>query len=160
MSEEVGSARSDAPRGSSALKRFGIYLAVLAGVFLLGFVPMWMMAAGRASERDEARRNLRLSRIQNHLASATINARRGEYEPSRVAAREFYTNIRAELDRENDGALTAQQRASVQSLLTDRDDVITLLARSDPSAADRLTNLYVEFSRIFDATSSGQSPPR
>lgn len=160
MSEEEVIRESSTARGGGALKRFGIYLAVIVGVFLIGFVPMWMIAKGRESERDTALRDLRLSRIQNSLATAAIDARRGEYEPARVAARDFYTNLRAELDRESESALTSQQRATVQPLFTDRDEVITLLARSDPSAADRLTSLYVTFSRAIVVASPGQSPSR
>lgn len=148
-------------RGRGVLSRLGIYAAVLVGAFLLGFVPMWMIAAGRASERDEARRELRLSRIQNRLATATIDARRGEYETARIAISSFYNETRAELDSASDGAIAAGQRASVQPLLADRDEMITLLARSDPSAADRLSNLYVAFARAVDAsTAAGQSPAR
>ncbi len=147
-------------RSGGALSRLGIYAAVLIGVFLLGFVPMFLMATGRASERDEARRELRLSRIQNLLASAAIDARRGEYEPARLAASSFYNDLGAEAELNSASALTAQQRTGVQSLLTDRDGVITLLARSDPSAADRLSNLYVTFARIIDLTAPAQSPAR
>lgn len=146
--------------GSGLLNRFLIYAVAMIGAFLLGFVPMWMTATGRATERDEARRELRLSRIQNSLASATIDARRGEYEPARVATRNFYQDLSAELDREGQGAIPAARRAEVEPLLTDRDDIITLLARSDPSAADRLSNLYATFMRSTSVASPPQSPAR
>lgn len=51
-------------RDGGPLRRVAIYAAVLVGVFLLGLVPMWLSARGRAAERDEARRELRLCRIQ------------------------------------------------------------------------------------------------
>ena len=158
MSEvrDVEERRIEPSRGRSFLNRLAIYAAMIAGAFLLGFVPMWMIAEGRETERDEARRELRLSRIQNRLASATIDARRGEYEPARVAAGDFYNEVRAELVRESDGALTAQQRASVEQLLADQNDVITVLARSDPAAADRLSNLYAQFARAVERPSASQ----
>jgi hypothetical protein len=37
------------------------------------------------------------------------------------------------------------QRERVRPLLTRRDEIITLLARSDPAAADRLSDLYVSY---------------
>lgn len=158
---ESGERVVETSRGRGVLNRLGIYAAVLVGAFLLGFVPMWMIAAGRASERDAARGELRLSRIQNRLATAAIDARRGEYEPARIAASDFYNDLRAELNRESDSAITATGRASLQALLAEQNEMITLLARSDPSAADRLSNLYVAFARAVDAsTAAGQSPAR
>jgi hypothetical protein len=159
---DVEERRAEPSRSRSLLNRLAIYAGVIVGAFLLGFVPMWMIAEGRETERDEARRELRLSRIQNRLASAAIDARRGEYEPARVAAGDFYNEVRAELVRESDSALTAQQRASVEGLLTDQNDVITVLARSDPASADRLSNLYAQFARAVErpaASSPAQQPP-
>jgi hypothetical protein len=38
---------------------------VLVAVFLLGLIPMWLTARERAKERDAARRELCLSRMEN-----------------------------------------------------------------------------------------------
>lgn len=138
---------------SSTLKRVGIPAAVLLGVFLLGLVPMWLTARGRADERDAARASLRLSQMQNRLASAAIDARRGEYEPARAAASDFFTSLRAEVDREQERALSRQQRENLQPLLAGRDEVITLLARNDLASVDRLTDLYVAYRKTIDGAS-------
>jgi hypothetical protein len=127
------------------LKRVVIYTAVALVVFLLGLVPMWMKARGAASQRDAARRELRLSQTQGELASAAIDARRGEYETARQTASDFFTTLRTELDAGDESPLGARQRDSVAPLLQRRDDIITLLARSDPAAADRLSDLYVSY---------------
>ncbi|HKY28391.1 MAG TPA: hypothetical protein VJM12_10680 [Pyrinomonadaceae bacterium] len=127
-------------------RRVMIYAAVLLAVFLVGLVPMWLIARGRGAERDVAQRNLRLCRLENDLASAVINARRGEYERARLAASSFFTSLLEQVDqigRPSD--LTAAQSESLRPLLNQRDDLITLLARSDPAAADRLTELYISF---------------
>lgn len=136
---------------SSLLKRIGLYALVLGGVFLLGFVPMWLSARGRAGERDVARQSLRVSQIQNRIASATIDARRGEYEAARQAASDFFTTLRAEVDREGTSAFTSPERNDLQSVLAERDEVITLLARSDTAAAERLTNLYLAYRQKTEA---------
>jgi len=34
-------------------------------------------------------------------------------------------------------------------LMTDRDNLITLLARSDPAAADRLSDLYLSYQKVM-----------
>ncbi|HEX7317465.1 MAG TPA: hypothetical protein VF297_26430 [Pyrinomonadaceae bacterium] len=137
------------------VRRLSIYAAVLLGVFLLGLVPMWMTARERAQERDTAQHALRISTLQNALASAAIDARRGEYEPARQAASDFFTNLGTELARGPDSVFDETQRNNLRSMFTVRDDTITLLARSDPASADRLVELYNTYRQ---ATAS--APPR
>ena len=144
----------DLPRPStdSRLKRFAIYGLVLLIVFLAGFVPMWTSARSRTQERDAARASLRTSRLQNLIANAAIDARRGEYEPARQAASEFFTSLQAELDRSADSVFNDSQKAALRPLFDGRDETITLLARSDPAAADRLADLYVRYRQTVPAT--------
>ena len=139
------------PRTNSKLKRFAIYGLVLLIVFLVGFVPMWTSARSRAFERDSARAALRISRLQNLIASAAIDARRGEYEPARQAASEFFTSLQAELDRGADSVFNDSHKAALRPLFDGRDETITLLARSDPAAADRLADLYVKYRQTVPA---------
>jgi hypothetical protein len=106
---------------------------------------MWMAARSRARERDTAQTSLRLSTLQNAAANAAIDARRGEYEPARQAASEFFTTLQTELDRGRDSIFNEAQQVSLRSLFDTRDDTITLLARSDPASADRLVDLYVKY---------------
>lgn len=124
------------------LRRLVVYAAVLLVVFLLGLVPMWITAREHARERDLARAALRISTLQNALASAVIDARRGEYELARQSASGFFTNLRAEIERGLDSAFNPSQQNDLRSILDSRDDVITLLARSDPASTDRLVDLY------------------
>ena len=135
-------------------RRVAIYAAVLVGVFLLGFVPMLLAARGRAGERDEARRELRLCRIEGGLAAAALDARRGDYEPARQGASGFFTALREQVDGDNSD-LTPAQREGVRPLLDRRDDLITLLARSDPASADRLSDLYASYRK---AVGDAQTP--
>lgn len=141
--------QTSAKNQSSALKRIGIYAAILVAVFLLGLIPMWLSARERSSERDAAQRSLRVSQMQNRLASAAIDARRGEYEQARNAASDFFTNLRTEVDRTQDRALTTDQNTRAETILATRDDIITLLARNDPASVDRLSDAYVAFREGF-----------
>lgn len=133
-------------KSSSGLKRYGIYAGVLLIVFLLGLVPMWLKGRTAANRLAEAEHQLVLSKIQNDLASAVIDARRGDYEPARQALSRFFTSLSAESSNYTDA-----QRNSVQPLLASRDELITLLARNDPSAADRLSDLFVSYRKIMEA---------
>lgn len=157
MSEARGEKNASKGRAPVWLRRVGIYAGVIFGVFLLGFVPMWLAARERANERDMAQRSLRLSQMQLRLASAAIDARRGEYEPARSEASDFFTELRAETDRTQDRALTTEQTARARELLAARDDIITLLARNDPASADRLTDIYVAYRDALRANQATQT---
>jgi hypothetical protein len=52
-----------------------IEAVLLLGVFLLGFVPMWLKSRAAASRLSEAERHLNLARVQNALASAAVETR-------------------------------------------------------------------------------------
>jgi hypothetical protein len=103
----------------------------------------------RLESGAEAEQQLKPARRQNTLASAVIDARRGDYEPARQAASDFFTSLRAETERGNESALSQAQRDGVQALFKQRDEIITLLARGDPAAADRLSDLYVSYRKIM-----------
>ena len=142
MSEEV----EPVPRKSTPVaRRFVIYAGVLLLVFLLGFVPMWLQSRASAAKLADAERQLTLTGMQANIASAAIDARRGDYEPARQAVSQFFTSLRAEIDKGDTSGFTQAQRAGLQPLFAGRDEIITLLARSDPASADRLSDLYVAY---------------
>lgn len=142
MSENV---RPEPVRSTTVVRRVIVYAGVLLVVFLLGFVPMWLQARASAGRLADAERRLTLVGMQNNIASAAIDARRGDYEPARQAASQFFTSLRAEIDEGNASDLTQAQRAGAQPLLDGRDEIITLLARNDPASADRLSDLYAAY---------------
>ena len=143
MSEEIQSAPV---KTSFVRRRFIIYAAVLLAVFLLGLVPMWLKVRTATTSLAKTEHQLTLSRMQSNLASAVIDARRGDYEPARQAVSQFFTLARAEVDKGDTSVFTAAQRNGIQPLFAGRDDIITLLARSDPASAGRLSDLYVGIS--------------
>lgn len=141
------------PLEVARLKRLGVYASVLFVAFLVGFVPMWLTARTRANERDAAQHALLFTQAENTLGSAAIYARRGDYEPAREAASTFYTKLRAELDRPG-STVSASQRDRLQPLLMQRDQTITLLARSDPAVAERLADAYLAYRRAMGTLAS------
>jgi hypothetical protein len=149
--------QSDVTSRSSSIgervRRWSLYAGVLLIVFLLGLVPMWMTARTRARERDAAQAALRVSTLQNTLANAAIDARRGEYEPARQAASELFTNLAAELRRERESVFSEKQQMALRPMFDTRDDTITLLARSDPASADRLVDLYNKYRQATSGVS-------
>jgi hypothetical protein len=133
----------------SSMRRAIIYAILLLVVFLFGFVPMWLKFRECSYSLSQAGHYLNIAKIENALASAAINARRGDYEPARQAASSFFTSLRVEIDKGDDSALSQTQREGLQSVITPRDEIITLLSRSDPVSADRLSDLYVFYHRIM-----------
>jgi hypothetical protein len=131
-------------------RRVGPYAAVLLAGLLIGFVPMWLKSRACAESLAASERQLGLARIRNTVASAALDARRGEYEPARQSASQFFTNLRAEADKGETSVLTQAQRAGVEPLFAQRDELITLLARSDPASADRLSELYVAYRKVVN----------
>ena len=135
-------------RQNPVLKKIALYAVGLIVGFLLGFIPMWLTARDRANQLAVSQQELRLSRMENTLASAAVYGRRGDYEPARQSASDFFTALQTETTQGNASALTQAQRESIKPLFAQRDDIITLLARSDPASADRLSDLYVLYRQI------------
>ena len=122
---------------------------ILVG-FVLGIVPIWVKSRECSSALSDAAHQLNLARIQNTLASASIDARRADYEPARQAASSFFTSLGTETDKGNGSALSQAQKGGLKPLFIRRDEIITLLARNDPVAADRLSDLYVSYRNIMN----------
>ena len=133
------------------VRRAIIYVTLPLVAFLVGFVPTWLTSRECSASLSETEHQLSLARIQNSLASAVIDARLGDYEPARQAASNFFTSLRVETDRGDASALSPSQREGVQPLYTQRDEIITLLARSDPASANRLSDLYVSYRKIMNS---------
>ena len=143
--------QAKANRGNPLVRRVGIYAAVLFFGLLLGFIPMWFKGRECSGSLAKSERQLSLVQMQNVLSSAAIDARRGDYEPARQATSQFFTALRAEADRGDASNFTQAQRNGIQQLFTPRDEIITLLARSDPAAADRLSELYVSYRKVVNS---------
>ena len=92
---------------------------------------------------------LNLARMQNTLASAAIDARRGDYESARQSASSFFTSLRVEANKGDGSSLSQAQKAGVEPAFTRRDEIISLLARNDPVSAERLSDLYVSFREML-----------
>ncbi len=147
MSENM---QSKPVKTTHRIRRFILYVTQLLLAFLLGFVPTWLKFQECSIGFPEAKRQLRLARILNSLASAVIEARRGDYEPARQAASDFFTSLQAEADAGVDSALSQAQIEGVQPLFAQRDELVTLLARGDASSADMLSDGYVAYRKLVN----------
>ena len=129
-------------------KRAALFATIALGFFLLGFVPMWFKTSAAVEQRDAAQRAVRLAQLHNTLATAVIDAQRGQFEPARQLTSDFYTNLRRQIDIDNGTLFNPPQREELVSLLSERDELIALLARSDPGSIERLYRVYAIYSRV------------
>ena len=132
---------------SSWMRRLNIYIVLILVSFLVGFAPMWLQVRQNAGALSDAQNQLRQAQIQNSLAASVIDARRGDYEPARVATSSFYTALRTEFDRSTDSAYSQPQRDALMPLFARRDEIITLLSRNDPASADRLSDVFASYTK-------------
>jgi predicted exporter len=139
---------------STLVRRVVIYAIILLSVFLLGLIPMWLKARQRGIELETVRLDLRRSQMRGALSAAATDARRGDYEPARQTMSNFFSALSMEVERGKDSALDQTQRDALRPMLAQRDEVITLLARSDPAAADRIADLYASYRKVM-----GNAPP-
>ncbi|HYO99251.1 MAG TPA: hypothetical protein VER76_03470 [Pyrinomonadaceae bacterium] len=152
MSEEMREDVQPKPaKSSNVLQRIGLYAALMLIAFLVGFVPMWLRARESGNQLAATERTLSLAKLQNNLASAALDARKGDYEPARQAASQFYNSLQADIGKGDDSPFTPAQQQSAQALFAGRDEIITLLARSDPAAADRLSDVYAAYRKLVGA---------
>lgn len=157
MNEEL---KPDSVKSTPVKSRVGLYAAALLVVFLLGLVPMWLKVRASSSSLAEAEHQLTLIRMQNNLAAAVIDARRGDFEPARQAASQFFTSLRIETDKGDASALTQAQRELAKLLFSRRDEIITSLARGDVTSVDRLSDLYVSYRETYGRNSTASSDTR
>ena len=130
---------------SKRIKTYGI--CFLAGL-LLALIPLGIRLVQTQRERDALQQQLRVANLEMNLSSAAVMARHGDYTAARDAASRFFTDATQSVDS-GDKMLTAAQLSYLQSVLADRDALITLLARGDPAGAERSTALYVAHRAAF-----------
>lgn len=77
-----------------------------------------------------------------------IEVPRGQFEPARQLTSDFYTTLRREIDGGSGSPFTSSQRENLKSLPAERDELMTLLARSDPAGTHRLLNVYSAYNEL------------
>lgn len=125
----------------SRARRLLFIVAGLTFAFLIGFGWQWLAARDYRAQADEANRGLTMERLATTLASAVIQADRGDFDAAREQASTFFTGLQSNVDQ----AESAEAAATFEEILARRDAVITSLSRSDPAAEDVLAQIFVRF---------------
>lgn len=134
-------------------KQIALLVAVAVVTFLLGFGSQWMRARSLSAELDslaaeleKTRFELRLAHLEGRLGAALAESSRGNYERARQLMADFYGDLQASVDRVEDPA----DRRALQAILTERDEIITLLSRAEPEATQRLMLAYTRYFEAID----------
>lgn len=127
----------------SKITRWGIFGAVLSIVFLLGLAPMWMQKRAVVEDLATTQQQLHKSDIKGLLTTAIVESKRGEYETARKNTSNFFTQLRAEVDKGEESGFTKEERDKLTTIFANRDATITLLAQRDQASTERLTDIYV-----------------
>lgn len=142
-------------------KQIALLVAVAVATFLLGFGSQWLRARSLSAELEETRWELRLAHLEGRLGAALAESSRGNYERARQLMADFYRELQASVDGVEDPA----DRRALQAILTERDEIITLLSRAEPEATQRLMLAYTRYFEAVDPaagaapTSVTPSPP-
>ena len=148
-SKEAPATNTPSPTAKPRKLTAWLPVLVLCGVFLVGFVPMWLKASRLNGELFRAQQQARMQTIQITFADATLDARRGDYEPARQRMASFFALVNTEQNRGIGSALPSSLSEGLKPLLAQRDDLITLLARGDPASAERLATAYADFRKTI-----------
>jgi hypothetical protein len=115
---------------------------------LIGVVPLGVRLFQAQRDRETLHQQLQVAQLEMHLASAALMARHGDYTAARDSASQFFTAAR-QASEDPDAVLSPAQRSHLQTVLTERDALISLLSRGDPAAAERSTAMYVAHRAAF-----------
>ncbi len=148
------SATTDRPSNASApaagRSRAAAWIAAAA---LLGFLAGFLVQVSRLSSAQDqlarTTRALHAARLEAALSAAVIEAQSGRYEAARQRASNFYTGLQRQLLP----VIPAEQQAEARVLLSERDSIITSLARSDPTSSGVLASVLV---RLRETTRRAQ----
>ena len=140
---QVSAARSFRP---ARLPRWLVLAVGAVFVFIAGLSIPYARAVRLDARLERTERALTLARLENTLATAALEARRGRYESARRLASDFFTRLQgAGVD------LPAEARDEVRAVLTRRDTTITLLSRGVATSTDLLDRLLAEYGGVLRA---------
>ncbi len=122
------------------MNRFALWALLLAGGFLIGFVPQYVKNARLDAELREAAARSRRAEVRDLAAMAHIQAAQKNYGLAAQTASQYFDRVRdlaADTRNEN-------ERRTLQELLGSRDAVTAALAKGDPAVLAHLQDLVMK----------------
>jgi hypothetical protein len=117
-----------------------IAVVVLAGVFLLGFLPQYVKVKRLDNELRAARRENALAQLRDLVGLAFFQASQKNYGLAADTSARFFNRTREAINQTPDSSA----RKPLESLLAFREKITAELARGDPGVLNDLQALFVE----------------
>jgi hypothetical protein len=124
--------------------RLLVYAIVLAGVFLLGFVPQYVKA-------NRLNREVQTLSWQNQIVTARdligivfLDVANNNFGIASRDASTFFDHIRQMLDRATDPG----DREALQRISARRDSITAALAKADPAARVQVQEIFTQMHKI------------
>lgn len=130
-----------------------VVLLVLAA-FGVGYGSLFGRVNAMEARVTELEREVTFQEIGLMLATATIEAQRGSFEPARRQASAFFTGLQQNIDR-----APAEVTPELQSILAQRDAIITSLSRAESAAIDTLADAFVRYRLTWEAVHEEAEEP-
>jgi hypothetical protein len=131
-------------RRTSPLRKLGIWVLVLAMVFLLGYVPSYWNARSAEKERARLEQQLSLVRLHSQLGMASFEVNRNNYFNAADYSNKFFSGLRTAINSVGDAAL----KEKLQAVSANRDKITAHLAKADPAVKETIAQMYVDFYQI------------
>ncbi len=131
----------------------GLVIAGFVLAFLIGFIPSWTRVRAQERQLEEVRHELQVAQLQGRLGAALAESHRSNYERARQLMSGFFAEAQQLLPQVRD----ARQRQELQTILQQRDEIITMLSRAEPESTQRLMLLYTRYFAALDPVGR-QSP--
>ena len=124
----------------------------MAAAALLGFLAAFLLQRARVNgARDDlaqTTRALHAAQLETVLGAAVIEAQSGRYETARQRASDFYTGLQRQLLP----IIAGEQQKATRVMLSERDSIITSLARGDPTSSGVLASVLVRLRETLRRT--------
>ena len=138
----------------STAGKLGFGAIVLAGTFLVGYVPATLGARDARAEQARLTHMLALTGLQAQLGMMSVEVNRDNYGLAAGLATPFFAGVRTAIaDPANQEAM-----ASLQGVLARRDEITSDLAQAKPAVKDKIAALYADLYHLTQAPSGAAHP--
>ena len=116
--------------------------------FAAGYVPQWLELRRLRETLTTTSRELRLATLHRQLGVASHEAQRNNFASAGEAASRFFDDC-AKLANTEPFTEDARTRIALSSYAAQRDEVMALLAASDPAVRERLLSMYLTMNGVL-----------
>jgi hypothetical protein len=117
-----------------------IAAVVLAGVFLVGFIPQYVKANRLDTELQQARHANAGAELRDLIGLAYVQANQKNYGLAAATTTRFFNRVRDMANQTTDPSA----RKGMESLLVSRDKITAALAKGDAGVVGDLQELFMK----------------